>query len=291
MKRDVQVSRVHQLAHNVVQRGVELLQVFGAVGALGNAVQRGAEGLGSFLLGDVAVKNIDGELYPIHHDWSGGYADIDQRSVFAAALGIERDSLSLGQCLMDPAGFSATVWGNNQRVNWLSKRLFRRVSEDTREFGIDTHDPVWRVENTDCLGGTLHQLLEVGSLHLGIKVCPIYGLSGLQFGRGGAVGDERGDGAAMQRLAQHFCASYFRLICRPGDFVTHRSPSMNARACLDSNSRGRLLESYGSNFCRMKKTKVVAPCGELPHHVALTESCSHGASAFRRDCRLATPDF
>ena len=65
---DIEVARIHQLAHDVVNGGKKLLQIFGRLAARRDGVQSGIQLLGAFLIGDVAIGGIRSHAFAVHHD-------------------------------------------------------------------------------------------------------------------------------------------------------------------------------------------------------------------------------
>ena len=58
VERDVEVSRIHQLADDVVNGGIKLLQILGRLAAGGDGVKSGVQFLGALLIGDVAIGRV-----------------------------------------------------------------------------------------------------------------------------------------------------------------------------------------------------------------------------------------
>src|SRR6266550_2050080 len=164
---DIEVSGIHQFADNSVYCSVELLQIFGRTGLFRDAIEGRAKRFRTLLLRYIAIKNINRDLLPADNDWRTRQEDIYQRAIFSLSLGLEFYFLSLIENFSQPLCFRIAIRGHDKRVNAASNGLIRKKAKQARKLAIDAPDSVLSIQNADSLGCALHQLIEIGFLHLG----------------------------------------------------------------------------------------------------------------------------
>ncbi len=125
----------------------ELLQIVSRAGLLRNAVKRRAQSLDFLLFRNVPIDGIRGRVLTPCHQWRVRYRNIDQASIFAASLRLERNALAFFNAFRDPARFRLPFRRHDQRVQTLSEHLPVGITKLSPKRIIHAQDAALAVHN------------------------------------------------------------------------------------------------------------------------------------------------
>ena len=220
VQRNVKVPRVHQLADNVMNRGIEALQVRSGPGALCDPIECRTQNLRALVFFDVAVQSTNADLLISDQHRRARNRNIEQRAVFSLALGLERNFLTVFDRLFDPVTFCDPLRGYDEFGQSLAEHFCGCEPKHARELRVDSHYAMRRIENGNGFRSAFHQLIQICLLDCGVVVVPGWRpfLNEAIFRR---AQDRRSP--APQRLFEILGAHESGGLGSLGDVVTHTS--------------------------------------------------------------------
>ena len=156
VQRNIEIARVHKLAHNAVHRGIKLLQIVIRTVFLGDAIERRMQRLCPFLFRYIAIQHAHRDLFAVDQNRSSRNENVQQRPILALPLGFKDNLLPFHQQVRNPARLRVPVRGNDQRVDSLSQGLRRAKAKDACELAIEPGNVKRRVQNCDGFGRALY---------------------------------------------------------------------------------------------------------------------------------------
>ena len=133
IKSDIEVPRIHQLVHNAMDSGKELLEIVRAAALFGDAVERGAQCLDSPAIGNIMIAGVKACHLSIQKKRGARHGDIKQRAIFFSALSFQGDALALGERLGNPLRLGQPVRRHDQIFQGLPDYFGRFVFKHAHE--------------------------------------------------------------------------------------------------------------------------------------------------------------
>src|SRR6267154_2303707 len=259
MNGDGKVAGAHEFVDDAVNGGEELLKILCGAGFFGNAIESGAESFGTLALRDIAIYGVEGGGPAVDDKGGAGDRNVEQGSIFVAALGFESQAFGALQALHDPLRLGGPFWRKDQRINGLAQGLRGGVAEHALKLLVDAEYVETIVNDDERIGRALKNLFQ--ELAAEAETFPgnkffrilerggvfLLGGPGERRGRRGSFGcdrwNERRWGSTLKRLTQVFGAGEFLGLRCAGDTTTHFEvpPSKLARGMVERGGVTRKL--------------------------------------------------